>query len=168
MPTDWEVHPTHPRHAVPYYLAPLWDTKVATTAVEDKPKRNAAKGTSLEEQNASRITRELRARLKKAKAAKGLLRDLEEQVRQFVQTWEEKAKTKHADYQVHDSEDEEIVFVGRNGQMSDVPLSSSLTRGEEIDIPGEQLVFDSLADDHSASFGYTSPLNAPGLNLLMR
>lgn len=89
-------------------------------------------------------------------------------MRQFVQTWEKKAKAEHANHQVHDSEDEEIVFVGKNGQMSDVPSSPSLTRGEETDIPRDQLVFDSLADDHSASFGYTSLLKALWLSLLMR
>ncbi|KAL8829972.1 MAG: hypothetical protein Q9191_001697 [Dirinaria sp. TL-2023a] len=168
LPTDWEVHPTHPRHAVPYYLAPLWDEKVATTAIGEKSQRHAVKSASLEDSDASRITRELRGRLKKAKAAKGLLRDLEEQVRHFVQSWEEKAKAELADHQVHDSEDEEIVFVGKNGQMSDIPSSPSLTRGEEIDIPRDQLVFGSLADDQSASFGYASQLKAPWLSSLMR
>lgn len=46
-----------------------------------------------------------------------------------------------------DSEDEEIVFVGRNGTMSD---EQRKTVEEELE--REKMVFDSRADDHGASF----------------
>lgn len=153
LPTDWEVHPTYPRHAVPYYLAPLWDEKIAAKAVEERSKTNAAKKVSQQEQNASNITRELRGRLKKAKAAKGLLQDLEQQVRAFVRNWEEKTKTKQAECPTSDSEDEEIVFVGRNGQMSDMPSSPTSGRDKRMDVPYDHLIFDSPANDHGANFG---------------
>ena len=106
------------------------------------------------------MPRELRDRLKRAKGAKGLLRDLEGQIREFVVAWEgeggaaggeklegskdmknskrtastatspraRKSKdTKKRSATPTDadptSSDEEIVFVGRNGSMKDVPPS---------------------------------------------
>ena len=156
LPIDWEVHPTYPRHAVPYYLAPLWDANVAAKSMDEKKKRGTVEeAKTVEDSNARRIPKELRGKLKKAKAAKGLLHDLEEQVRKFVQTWEEKAKTTEPDEpHLVDSEDEEIVFVGRNGQMIDIPPSPNLKRVKAFEASKDQLVFDSPADDHGASFGY--------------
>lgn len=161
LPIDWEVHPTYPRHAVPYYLAPLWDMKIAAKAMDEKNKREIAKtDTRAEDRNAGNITRELKGKLKKAKAAKGLLHDLEEQVRRFVRTWEEKAKAAEPEEpHLVDSEDEEIVFVGRNGHMSDIPPSPSSKKAKGPEVPKDQLVFDSPADDHGASFGYFRPLD---------
>jgi len=165
LPVDWEVHPTYPRHAVPYYLAPLWDMKVAAKAMDEKKKRGIAKNdTRVEDRNAGNITRELKGKLKKAKAAKGLLHDLEEQVRKFVQTWEEKAKAAEPEEpHLVDSEDEEIVFVGRNGHMSDIPPSPSSKKAKVPEVPKDQLVFDSPADDHGASFGYLRRLDCEAL-----
>lgn len=47
-----------------------------------------------------------------------------------------------------DSDDEEIVFVGKNCTMSD---EQRKTVEEELE--REKLIFDSLVDDHGASFG---------------
>lgn len=104
----------------------------------------------------NKVPRELREKLKKTKAAKGLLQDLEEQVRNFVKQWEDKNKNPaSAPKPELDSDDEEIVFIGRNGQMHDVPQSPHGARDDfdEDDIQRDKLVFDSLADDHGASFG---------------
>lgn len=152
LPSDWEVHPTCPKHAVPYYLAPLWDQDMATRAGAEKKKREATrKQAEAEGESAGKIPRELREKLKKAKAAKGLLKDLEEQVRLFIKNWED--QTKDVGEHELDSEDEEIVFVGRNAQMSDIP-SSPKTGFDESDAERDQrLVFDSLANDQGASFG---------------
>lgn len=142
---------------MPYYLAPLWDASVTARALDDKQKqKNAHKSTSVEEQSAKRVPKELRGKLKKARAAKGLLQDLEEQVRAFVKSWEEKMKNTEKDY---DSEDEEIVFVGRNGQMHDIPPSPTFQKGKGDEPPKDQLLFQSLASDQGASFGcvLTSP-----------
>lgn len=104
-----------------------------------------------------KVPKELREKLKKTKAARGLLQDLEEQVRNFVKQWETKhvkpSPTPKADL---DSDEEEIVFVGRNGQMHDVPQSPHAVMDDfdEEDVKRDKLVFDSLADDHGASFGY--------------
>ena len=156
LPSDWEVHPTYPKHVVPYYLAPLWDGDMAAkSAAAQKNHVELAKRSQGEDEKHAKVPKELREKLKKAKAAKGLLRDLEEEVRMFVAKWEEKEKTREKEG-LHDidSDEEEIVFVGRNGQMHDMPQSSRSTRvREEEDIKRDKLVFDSLADDHGASFG---------------
>ena len=139
---------------MPYYLAPLWDTSVAARARDDRQKqKNAQKSTTVEEQSANRVPKELRGKLKKARAAKGLLQDLEEQVRAFIKSWEEKMRNSEKDC---DSEDEEIVFVGRNGQMHDIPPSPTLEKGKFDELPKDQLLFESLASDQGASFGCVS------------
>ncbi len=160
LPSDWQVHPTHPVHTVPYYLAPLWDAGVRHRAEElsaAKKARVAKKaGLGVDGDEKGRIPQELRQKLKKSKGAKSLLQDLEEEVRQFLTEWEgkkERLGRTVAEMEL-DSEDEEIVFVGRNGTMSD---EQRKTVEEELE--REKLVFDSLADDHGASFGFvTLPL----------
>ncbi|KAL8783961.1 MAG: hypothetical protein Q9213_004291 [Squamulea squamosa] len=156
LPSDWEVQPTYRKHPVPYYLAPLWDAKVAAReSAEATLAKNQSKQTQATDGNA-KIPKELREKLKKTKAAKGLLQDLEEQIRNFVKQWEAKnQKPAPAPKLDLDSDEEEIVFVGRNGQMHDVPQSphAVLDDFDEEDIKRDKLVFDSLADDHGASFG---------------
>jgi hypothetical protein len=148
LPSDWEVHPTYPVHSVPYYLAPLWESGVRHRAEEIAAAKLSAreKRAGIEGQK-GRMPQDLRQKLKKAKGAKSLLQDLEEEVRGFVREWEKSQGV--LEEQELDSEDEEIVFVGRNGAMSD---EQRKTVEEELE--REKLVFDSLADDHGASFGY--------------
>ena len=140
---------------MPYYLAPLWDANIATRALDERQKtKSSEKRQTAEEQNADKVPKELRGKLKKAKAAKGLLQDLEEQVRAFVKSWEEKMKRTQYDEPEMDSEDEEIVFVGRNGQMNDMPPTPNSKKGKSEGPPKDQLLFESLASDQGASFGW--------------
>ena len=130
---------------------------MAARAEKEKKKREVARKVIQEaDESSGKIPRELRETLKKAKAAKGLLKDLEEQVRLFVKKWENDMKRKQKEEPEIDSEDEEIVFVGRNGQMHDMPPSpKSMDSPDERDrIEQDRLVFDSLAEDQGASFGY--------------
>lgn len=149
-------------HTVPYYLAPLWDAGVRHRAEElsaAKKARAARKvGLGVEGDEKGRIPQELRQKLKKSKGAKSLLQDLEEEVRTFLREWEGKKQQlgRSNEEMELDSEDEEIVFVGRGGTMSD---EQRKTVEEELE--REKLVFDSLADDHGASFGYVSFQNYP-------
>lgn len=163
LPTDWEVHPTHRRHnPLPYSLAQLWDEKKSRhhkRLHKHKPDNSSA-------DPATRIPKEVRAKLKRARAAKGLLQDLEEDVRVFLQRWNDK-RASRSSFQPSiqgdktmdvDSEDDEIVFVGRNGSMQDLPSSSpsspSSKKLSEPDIfQREKLVFETPADDRSAGFG---------------
>lgn len=108
----------------------------------------ARKAGSCEERG--RVPQDLRQKLKKSKGAKSLLQDLEEEVRKFVQEYEGKQKILgQMKEDEMDSEDEEIVFIGRNGTMSDEQRNLV-----EEELQREKLVFDSLADDTGASFGY--------------
>lgn len=157
LPSDWEVQPTYRKHTVPYYLAPLWDAHVANRKGAEAKEREAQMKRSKATVGNGKVPKELREKLKKTKAAKCLLQDLEEQVRNFVKQWKEKnKKPTPAPKPELDLDDEEIVFVGRNGQMHDVPQSPHAVRDDfdEEDIQREKLLFDSLADDHGASFGY--------------
>lgn len=152
LPSDWAVCPTHNVHSVPYFLAPLWDAEFAKKAAARKAA--AAERTqpaSREEAAAQKVTRDLRAKLKRAQGAKGLLQDLELEVRGFVQQWEEKQRQleKEGLIEETDSEDDEIVFVGRNGIMSDEKKQSK----QEGALMKDKLIFQSLVDDHGASFG---------------
>jgi hypothetical protein len=146
---------------VPYYLAPLWNAGLSQRAAHAQ-KHEDRKHQAKVNDPAVKIPKELRATFKKAKAAKGMLQDLEEQVRDFVQTWEERelAGQKSEKMEI-DSEDEEIVFVGRKGEMSDEsPSPSSKKRKEEQEeadaaaATREKLILESLAEDKGAKFGY--------------
>lgn len=113
-------------------------------------KQGRRAGISPIEEAASDVPKEVRSRLKHARAAKGLLQDLEEEVRMFLQKWNEKeAKSREDGLQDVDSEEEEIVFIGRNGQMHDSPARKAALK----DLQRDKLVFDGLADDRGASFG---------------
>ncbi|KAL1847586.1 hypothetical protein Plec18170_008483 [Paecilomyces lecythidis] len=160
-PTDWLPQPTYPRHdTVPYYLAPLWD---AHYAHQD---RVHSKRSAKRDEEKHQIPKELRMRLKHARAACGLLQDLEEDIRHFVQKWNEKQLMLQdegltdAPSSADVSEDEdEIVFVGRNGQMHDSPERKRVLRQMREDLrqhqerDGEKMVFESLAGDRGAGFG---------------
>jgi hypothetical protein len=150
LPSDWEVHPTYPVHTVPYYLAPLWDAGVRHRAEEiaEEKKRGIAERAGVQEQK-GRVPQELRQKLKKSKGAKSLLQELEEEVRAFVREFERREREREGKEEVEmDSEDEEIVFVGRNGVMSD---EQRKTVEEELE--REKKIFDSLEGDKGASFG---------------
>lgn len=147
LPSDWDVQPTYPRHSIPYYLAPLWDAGLKqNSAANSEAKKRAGD----DDEAAAKVPKQLREKLKRARGAKGLLRDLEEEVRTFVKTWEAKEAQLEQDHSSDiDSEDEEIVFIGRNGQIEETPPRKRLDRQLEKD----KLVFDSLANDQGASFG---------------
>ena len=75
--------------------------------------------------------------------------DLESEVRKFVENWEEKERrAEAADIPADpDSSDEEIVFVGRNGHMNDLPSPTAQN------IKREMMLFETPAGDQSGSFG---------------
>lgn len=141
---------------MPYYLAPLWDVHYSKMA------DHATKNTVVDKH---RVPKELRTKLKRARAARGMLQDLEDEIRLFIRKWNEKqlfllseGLQDAPESSSEDSEDE-IVFVGRNGQMHDSPerkqklqrLREEMSSHHEKD--GEKMVFESLVDDRSASFG---------------
>ncbi|KAF4555655.1 Hypothetical protein D9617_2g056180 [Elsinoe fawcettii] len=105
-----------------------------------------------EELEKEQVARDLRARMKKAKGAKGLLQDLELEVRNFLMQLEysrknEEEKDGYVDIGSKEDSDEEIVFVGRNGIVNERKKSAG--DGERV----QRLIFQSLERDHGASFG---------------
>ncbi|KAF2485201.1 R3H-associated N-terminal domain-containing protein [Neohortaea acidophila] len=150
-PEDWLVKPTYPVNHVPYCLAPLWDAQYARLSEKRKSKVEEAKKPGDEEvARAAKVEQELRATLKRARGAKGLLQDLEREVRGFVAQWDAKQRELEQEGLIDaDSEDEEIVFVGRNGAMSD---ETRKNKQDEM-LVKDKLIFQSLVDDHGAAFG---------------
>ncbi|KAH6612026.1 R3H-associated N-terminal domain-containing protein [Boeremia exigua] len=151
-PHDWEVHPTHRVRNVPYYLAPLWDaglkrqsTKRHDAAVAEK---NATKTVANKPTVPGVVPKELREKLKRSRGAKGLLMDLEGEVRRFVSEWEANARAAEEDGLPTDpdSEDEEIVFVGRNGQTHDHD-------GASAQLKRELMLFETPEGDNGGTFG---------------
>jgi hypothetical protein len=151
---------------VPYFLAPLWDAEYARLSESRKKRAEAAKAhKTSDEAVAAKVTQDLRSKLKRSRGAKGLLQDLEEEVRGFVEKWEAKQRQLEKEGLIEpDSEDEEIVFVGRNGVMSD-----EQRRSRELEVlEKDKLVFQSLVDDHGAAFGYDDfTMCLSGLLLMM-
>ena len=124
------MHPTYPRHVVPYFLAPLWDRDTAARRDAEQQRAAAAKYQARIANEGGiaaaggHVPKDLRQSLKRARAARGLLQELEEEVRRFVAGWEAKKEARHnAGLNDADSDDEEVVFVGRGGVMHDMPPS---------------------------------------------
>ncbi|PVI04501.1 hypothetical protein DM02DRAFT_179391 [Periconia macrospinosa] len=168
QPHDWEVRPTHPVHNVPYYLAPLWDAGLKRQSAERKKAadkaKTASKTVAKKPTTPGIVPKELREKLKRSRAAKGLLMDLESEVRKFVEEWEKKEheSDKEGLPSDLDSEDDEIVFVGRGGTMSDEksPPSSPLAASTAslVDVKNSQakcelMLFETPAEDLGGSFG---------------
>lgn len=154
LPSDWQVQPTYRQHSVPYFLAPLWDAEYArNVAARKAAAAKTVQPATKEEAVAQKVTADLRAKMKRARGAKGLLQDLEGEIRGFVEQWELKQQQleKEGLIEETDSEDDEIVFVGRNGAMSDEKRKQA--QGE-AKLEKDKLIFQSLVDDHGASFGY--------------
>lgn len=144
LPTDWDVRPTHPVHHIPYQLAAYWDIKGGVRERVEERKQVLASGPT--------VPHDLRVKAKRTPAVKSWLRVLEEPVRQFLV--DRGVAGEESDSM--DSEDEEIVFVGRNGSMNDRPSPSpswKRARREKKDAEAEEgMVLDSLGDDESAAF----------------
>lgn len=147
---------------MPYYLAPLWDVHYARMADHQSARKHAAKAAT----EKHRVPKDLRAKLKHARAARGMLQDLEDEIRLFIGNWNEKelflqreGLQDAPEASGSDDSEDEIVFVGRNGQMHDSPerkeqlqrMREAMTSHHERD--GEKMVFESLVDDRAAGFG---------------
>jgi hypothetical protein len=154
LPTDWDVTPTHRVQHIPYQLAAYWDTK---GGVRERVEERKAKFTSTHTSTA-KVPESLRIKAKRTPAVKAWLRELEQPVRQFLV--ERGAAEEDSDSL--DSEDEEIVFVGRNGRMdeprpSPSPAWKRARREKKSEGKVEEgMVIDELGDDESAPFKYVT------------
>jgi hypothetical protein len=149
-PIDYEPRPTHPVQYVPYQIAAAWDARLRAeveakkaVAARQKQKQTQTLG---DENVPGRVPRELFVRAKKTPAVKTWVRSLEEPVRKFLV---DREVAREADTESDDTEDEEIVFVGRNGSMRD-GWKKARREGHKdetgmlLDVPGE--------DDESGAF----------------
>lgn len=147
---------------MPYYLAPLWDVHYAKKADHHAAKKHAK---SASEKH--RVPKELRLKLKHARAARGMLQDLEDDIRLFICKWNERqlfirneGLQDAPETSTSDDSDDEVVFVGRNGQMHDSPERKEKLQQLRADMSshhersGEKMVFESMVDDRAAGFGY--------------
>ncbi|KAF2275669.1 uncharacterized protein EI97DRAFT_434087 [Westerdykella ornata] len=203
-PRDWEIHPTHPVHHVPYYLAPLWDAglarqsarrEAAAAAAARKRKAQALAQAQAQSQAQSQaqgrnntssisvvavaskptdpgvVPRELREKMKKKRGARGLLMDLEGEVRAFVERVGERERRRNEgrrmmmipvdeELEVDSEEDvDEVVFVGRNNRAPPRQIPSRSNNNEkeeeievEEDIHHSMLILETPAGDRSGTF----------------
>ncbi|KAI1168817.1 hypothetical protein F5B18DRAFT_646595 [Nemania serpens] len=129
-PEDYVPRPTHPIIHVPYGIAAAWELRVRAeveTRTAALARRKQALTRTLGDESVSgRVPRELFQRAKKTPAVRAWVRSLEEPVRQYlvarevVRERDTGLRTDDSESSSGlDSEDEEIVFVGRNGSMRD-------------------------------------------------
>ncbi|KAM0258588.1 hypothetical protein ACHAQJ_003759 [Trichoderma viride] len=179
-PIDWEVHPTHPIHRVPYQLAQFWDHGVRQR-IEDKTaklqaarKKQQLKAGSATGLGVGEVPRDLRESIKRSPVIHTWVKAIEEPVRQFMVNERRRRQSEHQADNSHDedvdsaaeemdSDDEEIVFVGRNGRMRDLQqeraaaaAAAARYRMARREVSQETvdsgLVFDSFGDDETATF----------------
>lgn len=105
QPSDWLPASTSPRRTIPYHYATLIDHP-AFASLTAKPQHGPEE---------PKVPKELKTRLKKAHGAMEVLEELERRVREFV------LDERIADES--DSEEEEIVFIGR-GKREAVMVAS--------------------------------------------
>ncbi|KAK7427477.1 hypothetical protein QQZ08_006083 [Neonectria magnoliae] len=172
QPVDWEVHPTHPIHRVPYQLAQFWDRGVRQR-VEDKTirlqasrKKQQLKRGSATGLGAGEVPRDLREAAKRSPVVRTWVQALEEPVRQYLcsqashqlQAESEAETLEDVDSAAEemDSDDEEIVFVGRNGAMRELQEKRARWRKARREVSQETvdsgMVFDSFGTDESAAY----------------
>ncbi|CEI68931.1 hypothetical protein FVEN_g11936 [Fusarium venenatum] len=169
LPSDYEVHPTHTVHQVPYQLAQFWDRGVRQR-VEDKTarlqaerKKQQLKSGSATGLCAGEVPRDLREATKRSPVVRSWVRSLEEPVRQYLASQRavttpnvEAAEESDSAAEQMDSDDEEIVFVGRNGAMRELREKKATWKHAHREVSQETvdsgMLFDSFGNDESAAF----------------
>ncbi|KAK2605822.1 hypothetical protein QQS21_003776 [Conoideocrella luteorostrata] len=174
LPTDWEVHPTHQVHRVPYQLAQFWDRGIRkrieekTSKLQAVRKKQQLKTGSATGLGVGEVPRDLRETAKRTPAVRDWVRVLEQPVRQFLHAEQDRARQppqcprpqdedEIAGESDMDSDDEEIVFVGRDGAMQELrEKKQARYRMARREVSHETvdsgLVFDSFGEGESAAF----------------
>ncbi|KAK8127764.1 hypothetical protein PG984_008872 [Apiospora sp. TS-2023a] len=157
QPFDWEPRATHPVHHVPYQIAAAWDLRVRAEVEAKKAaaalRKQQQTKTFGDDAVAGRVPRELFVRAKKTPAVKTWVRSLEEPVRKFLvdqRRAREEAEVEVVEDSSDSTEDEEIVFVGRNGTMRD-GWKKARREDKKQGATEEGMVFDALGDDDESS-----------------
>ncbi|UKZ66469.1 uncharacterized protein TrAtP1_007642 [Trichoderma atroviride] len=175
-PIDWEVHPTHPIHRVPYQLAQFWDHGVRqriqdkTAKLQAARKKQQLKAGSATGLGIGEVPRDLRESTKRSPVIRTWVKALEEPVRQYMANERQRRRAEEQRRQAGngrdedvdsaaeemDSDDEEIVFVGRNGRMRDMQQKRAAAAAAQYRMAHREvsqetvdsgLLFDSFGDD---------------------
>ncbi|PHH87624.1 hypothetical protein CDD83_8621 [Cordyceps sp. RAO-2017] len=168
LPSDWEVRPTHPIHHIPYQMAQFWDRGIRqrvedkTAALQAARKRQQRKAGSATGLGVGEVPRDLRDAAKRSPAIRAWVRALEEPVRRYL-VHEQGRRGAPPDplddsaAEDMDSDDEEIVFVGRSGAMRELDERRQARhrrarREVEHETVDSGVVFDSLGTGERAAF----------------
>ncbi|PON22347.1 hypothetical protein TGAM01_v208830 [Trichoderma gamsii] len=175
-PIDWEVHPTHPIHRVPYQLAQFWDHGVRqriqdkTAKLQAARKKQQLKAGSATGLGIGEVPRDLRESTKRSPVIRTWVKALEEPMRQYMANERQRRRAEEQQRQADngrdedldsaaeemDSDDEEIVFVGRNGRMRDMQQKRAAAAAAQYRMAHREvsqetvdsgLLFDSFGDD---------------------
>ncbi|KAF5022282.1 hypothetical protein F66182_5659 [Fusarium sp. NRRL 66182] len=166
LPSDYQVQATHPIHRVPYQIAQFWDHGVRqrveekTARLQTARKMQQLKAGSATGLGAGEVPRDLREATKRSPVVRTWVRSLEEPVRQYLASQQAQAVAADEDAdsaaEQMDSDDEEIVFVGRNGAMRELREKKATWRHAHREVSQETvdsgMVFDSFGTDESAAF----------------
>lgn len=155
QPSDYEVHPTHPIHHIPYAIATYWDRGLqkvsvnrALTAQASRKRSQLQRGTATGAL-AGEVPRDLREQTKRSPAVRSWVRALEEPIRSYMSK-SAAAGDKPGEESDADSGDEEIVFNGRQAAKdAGWKMARREVHKETVD---SGMVLDSFGDDESASF----------------
>ena len=157
LPADWEVRPTHPVRAVPYYLAALWDKKHAAGKAHRR-RSSASSSASAQKKERPRgdgrpvVPKRLKDRLKRSRSAKGLLQDLEEDVRGFIESYDGSVRECLRGLAL---DGDDYVLVPRDDDL----LQRSPGDIEALPQP-DKLIFQGLEDDRMAGFMCVNPVGS--------
>ena len=166
QPVDWEVHPTHRIHRVRYQLAQYWDHGVRQRAEERTSKLQAVRKTqqlktgSATGLGVGEVPRDLRESAKRSPIVRSWVKILEDPIRQYLVNQQPSDPDSDLDSAAEemDSEDEEIVFVGRNGAMRDLQEKSRKWKPARREVSDQTvdsgMVFDSFGNDEAAAFRF--------------
>lgn len=179
LPSDYAPHPTHPVNHIPYHLAAFWDREPSSSnggaslrqrqadnllAQQARRKKHQLATGAATGLGPGMVPRDLREHARRSPAVRNWVRHLEEPVRNFVRERAEDGARRLAaadvetDVEGLDSEDEEIVFVGRRNQAAgaSVPASGPGWKKATVETAGgleKGVVFDDLGgDEEGAAF----------------
>ncbi|PHH69205.1 hypothetical protein CDD82_7921 [Ophiocordyceps australis] len=164
LPSDWQVHPTHQVHHIPYAMAESWDQGLAqciqekTSALKAARKRQQLKAGSATGIDVGEVPRDLRDMSKRSPVIRHWLRTLEEPLRQYLTAARlgrqgHQEPTNEPDL---DSDEEEIIFRGRSRAIQQLKEKQAarlqLARRQLQSQPvGSALVYHSLGEGKSAA-----------------
>lgn len=145
----------HPVKHIPYQIATLWDLRMRAEA--ETKRAVAARRKQMQTRTmgdahvTGRVPRELLQRAKRTPAVKKWIRSLEEPVRRYL-IEQEIAKEPLSTDSEGDVEDEEIVFVGRNGTTMRDGWKKAKRETKGSKTQEEGMIFDALGNDADSAF----------------